>query len=88
MAKKEVMPYPDTGWGARRLLIYTPSGYLKKHWSGYALHGTNNPASIGTEASHGCVRMFNQDVTELSGLIPLNTPVVIREKLPFFLEKL
>lgn len=88
MAKKEVMPNPHTAWGVRRLLIYTPSGYLKKHWSGYALHGTNNPASIGTEASHGCVRMFNEDVTELFKLIPLHTPVIIREKLPVFFEKL
>ncbi|PIQ26454.1 hypothetical protein COW36_21860 [bacterium (Candidatus Blackallbacteria) CG17_big_fil_post_rev_8_21_14_2_50_48_46] len=87
MGKKEIMPYPNTGWGVRRLLIYTKSAYPSRHWSGYALHGTNNPNSIGTEASHGCVRMFNQDVTELSELIPIETPVVIREKLPFYFEK-
>jgi lipoprotein-anchoring transpeptidase ErfK/SrfK len=88
MGRKEVMSYANTGWGVRRLLIYTKEGYGRGHWSGYAVHGTNNPASIGTEASHGCVRMFNQDVTELSQMMPLETPVVIREQLPFFLEKL
>lgn len=88
MAQKEVMPYPNTGWGVRRMKIYTPAEYARGHWAGYAVHGTNNPASIGTEASHGCVRMFNQDVTELSQMMPLKTPVVIREQLPFYIEKL
>ncbi|MGE3726617.1 MAG: L,D-transpeptidase [Candidatus Sericytochromatia bacterium] len=88
MARKEVMPYANTGWGVRRMLIYTPAEYARGHWAGYAVHGTNNPASIGTEASHGCVRMFNQDVTELSQMMPLQTPVLIREQLPFYIEKL
>ncbi len=35
----------------------------------YALHGTTNPASIGTEASLGCIRMQNEDVIELSIII-------------------
>lgn len=32
---------------------------------GYGIHGTNNPSSIGRNASHGCIRMKNQDVEEL-----------------------
>jgi lipoprotein-anchoring transpeptidase ErfK/SrfK len=32
---------------------------------GYGIHGTNNPASIGRNASHGCVRMRNRDVEDL-----------------------
>ncbi|GBU16789.1 MULTISPECIES: L,D-transpeptidase [Methylobacterium] len=31
----------------------------------YAIHGTNRPSSVGTYASYGCVRMYNQDVVDL-----------------------
>jgi hypothetical protein len=43
-----------------------------------AIHGTNNPASIGVDASHGCIRMSNEAITELSTYLPLGTPVRIR----------
>ena len=33
----------------------------------YAIHGTNRPESIGTFASYGCIRMLNQDITDLFG---------------------
>ncbi|MGH9226270.1 MAG: L,D-transpeptidase [Acidimicrobiales bacterium] len=42
-----------------------------------AIHGTNDPALIGTPASNGCVRMTNADITALAGLISLGTPVHI-----------
>ena len=35
-------------------------------WGGYGIHGTNRPWSIGTYASLGCVRMFNEDVEAVS----------------------
>jgi lipoprotein-anchoring transpeptidase ErfK/SrfK len=41
------------------------------------IHGTNEPASIGTSASHGCVRVPNEVVAALAGTIPLGTPVTI-----------
>jgi lipoprotein-anchoring transpeptidase ErfK/SrfK len=41
------------------------------------IHGTNDPASIGSDASHGCIRMHNEDVSELAELLPLGTPVRI-----------
>lgn len=41
------------------------------------IHGTNDPASIGNSVSHGCVRMRNEDVTKLAGILPLGTPVEI-----------
>jgi lipoprotein-anchoring transpeptidase ErfK/SrfK len=37
--------------------------------SGYGIHGTNEPGSIGKAVSHGCIRMRNQDVEELFGLV-------------------
>jgi lipoprotein-anchoring transpeptidase ErfK/SrfK len=41
------------------------------------LHGTDDAASIGTAASHGCIRLANPDITELAGLLPLGTPITI-----------
>jgi L,D-transpeptidase ErfK/SrfK len=46
-------------------------------WGGYGIHGTNRPWSIGTYASLGCVRMFNEDVEELFDLVPIGTRVRI-----------
>ncbi|MET3504175.1 lipoprotein-anchoring transpeptidase ErfK/SrfK [Halalkalibacter oceani] len=47
----------------------------KKH---YGIHGTNDPSSIGKAVSKGCIRMFNEDVIELSQTIPIGTKVMIR----------
>ncbi|MEW9698533.1 L,D-transpeptidase family protein [Paenibacillus sp. SI8] len=43
----------------------------------YAIHGTNNPASIGKDESHGCVRMLQADVEELYDMVPGMTKVTI-----------
>jgi lipoprotein-anchoring transpeptidase ErfK/SrfK len=43
----------------------------------YAIHGTNNPGSIGGYVSHGCIRMYNQDVTDLFGRVSYGTTVVV-----------
>lgn len=45
--------------------------------NGYALHGTNNPASIGQAVSHGCVRLRNEDIEKLYPMVPVGTPVYI-----------
>ena len=47
----------------------------KKH---YGIHGTNDPSSIGKAVSKGCIRMYNEDVIELSQTVPIGTKVVIR----------
>lgn len=41
------------------------------------IHGTNDPASVGSNVSHGCIRMYNADITTLSKILPLGTPVTI-----------
>jgi lipoprotein-anchoring transpeptidase ErfK/SrfK len=41
------------------------------------IHGTNDPSSIGRKASHGCIRMRNEDIEALAALLPLGTPVVV-----------
>ncbi|MGU3538252.1 L,D-transpeptidase [Methylobacterium sp. A54F] len=41
----------------------------------YAIHGTNRPSSVGTYASYGCVRMYNQDVVDLYGRVSVGAQV-------------
>lgn len=58
---------------------------LGKRWLGlsfkggstYGIHGNNNPWSIGTNASLGCIRMINTDVEELFDYIPMDSPIWI-----------
>jgi L,D-transpeptidase ErfK/SrfK len=42
---------------------------------GYGIHGTNAPASIGRNASHGCIRMRNRDVEELFKMVAVGDQV-------------
>ena len=44
---------------------------------GYLIHGTNEETSIGDAVSHGCIRMFNEDVGRLYEVVPIGTPVYI-----------
>lgn len=59
---------PDNPLGARAIYIGSTI---------YRIHGTNEPASIGKSASSGCIRMLNQDVTELYRNIRLGALVVV-----------
>lgn len=60
-----------------------PDGSLGLRWIGFVemsngvigFHGTPNVASIGQAASHGCVRMRNEDVVKLYDLVRIGTPV-------------
>lgn len=55
---------------------------------GIGIHGNNNPASIGTYSSGGCIRMYNRDVEELYKLVPAGTPVSISyERAAIFEDK-
>ena len=44
---------------------------------GYGIHGTDVPTSIGTSASHGCVRVRNEDIETLYQIVRVGTPVFI-----------
>lgn len=44
---------------------------------GYGIHGTNVPSSIGRDVSHGCVRLRNEDITQLYHTVTVGTPVYI-----------
>jgi hypothetical protein len=50
---------------------------LNVPWGNYGIHGTNKPESIGSNASHGCIRMQVKDAEELYSLVPNGTLVVI-----------
>jgi lipoprotein-anchoring transpeptidase ErfK/SrfK len=43
----------------------------------YAIHGTNNPGSIGGFVSYGCIRMYNADILDLYGRVGFGTTVVV-----------
>jgi flagellar hook assembly protein FlgD len=61
-----------------RALYLSPNGYV----SGIRIHGTNNPSSIGTYASHGCCRMFPKDVIWLYNQVPVGTRVQVSANMP------
>lgn len=44
---------------------------------GYLIHGSNAKFGIGTGTSHGCFRMFNQNVLQMASMVPVGTPVRI-----------
>jgi L,D-transpeptidase ErfK/SrfK len=57
-----------------------PDNPLGDHWmtigtTSYGIHGTNNRWSIGREATHGCVRLYNDDIARLYARTPQGTPI-------------
>jgi lipoprotein-anchoring transpeptidase ErfK/SrfK len=59
-----------------------PGGPFGARWlglnkKGYGIHGTNNPSSIGKAVSNGCIRTYNQNIIELSSIVPIGTSVTI-----------
>jgi len=63
-----VPPGPDNPLGEYAMRLGLP---------GYLIHGTNRPAGVGMRVTHGCVRMFPEDIEFLFGKIDLNTTVRI-----------
>jgi lipoprotein-anchoring transpeptidase ErfK/SrfK len=43
----------------------------------YAIHGTNRPHSVGTFATYGCIRMFNEDIVDLFDRVNVGTEVLV-----------
>jgi lipoprotein-anchoring transpeptidase ErfK/SrfK len=64
-----IPPGPRNPMGAR-VIGLGPGG-------DYAIHGTNDPSSIGKFVSFGCIRMFNEDVIDLYGRVRMGTPVAV-----------
>jgi lipoprotein-anchoring transpeptidase ErfK/SrfK len=86
---KEVNPawhVPNSSWAGSLAGQTIPGGApnnpLKARWLGIAngvgIHGTAEDWSIGTRASHGCIRMHVSDVIDLFDRVPIGSPVLIR----------
>lgn len=67
----EKNPRPHPGLGTR---------WMAFTYQRHGIHGTFTPWTVGTAATAGCVRMYNEDVEELFPLVPMGTPVIIFEK--------
>jgi lipoprotein-anchoring transpeptidase ErfK/SrfK len=77
---------PNSSWagsqGGQTIPGGAPGNPLRARWIGFAggvgFHGTDNPGSIGSAASHGCVRMYVSDVVRLYTWVHIGTPVYVR----------
>ncbi len=65
---------PANPLGERWIAISDAEGTVQ----GYGLHGTIDPASIGKAESRGCIRLYDQDVTDLYDLLTIGSEVIIR----------
>jgi L,D-transpeptidase ErfK/SrfK len=65
---QSVAPGPDNPMGDYALYL---------GWSGYAIHGTNRPSSVGRRGSHGCIRLYPEDMKSLYNAAAPDTPVMV-----------
>jgi L,D-transpeptidase ErfK/SrfK len=63
-----VPPGPDNPLGAHALRLGLP---------GYLIHGTNKPSGVGMRVTHGCIRMFPEDIESFYKIVPTGTVVQI-----------
>jgi lipoprotein-anchoring transpeptidase ErfK/SrfK len=73
-------PDPGGAYGPYAFALSAFSNVLYSFGGGpgqIGLHGTNEPAKIGTDVSHGCIRISNAGIVSLAKLLPLGTPVQI-----------
>ena len=89
ITNKQVNPAwtaPNSPWAGELAGTTTPGGSaanpLRARWmgitNGVGIHGTSQEWSIGSRASHGCIRMRVADVIDLYPRVPVGTPVLIR----------
>lgn len=65
-----VPPGPDNPLGAYKMRLAIGGG-------SYLIHGTNNPAAVGMAITHGCIRMYPEDVEQLFAMVPVGTSVYL-----------
>lgn len=63
-----VRPGPDNPLGAHAVYL---------GWPAYLFHGTNKPYGVGRRVSHGCVRLYPEDIARLFDHIKIGTPVTV-----------
>ena len=66
----KVQPGPDNPLGKFAMTLSMP---------GYLIHGTNKPAGVGMRSSHGCVRLYPEDIEALFGRVSRGTTGAVRE---------
>lgn len=64
----KVPPGPDNPLGDRLMTL---------GWPSYLIHGTNKPYGVGMRSSHGCMRFYPEDITQLYDVIPVGTKVTV-----------
>jgi lipoprotein-anchoring transpeptidase ErfK/SrfK len=84
---KQVNPswhVPNSAWAgdlAGKVIPPGPQDPIKARWlgiyNGAGIHGTDELGSLGTAASHGCIRMAIPDVIQVYDWVPLGAPVFI-----------
>ena len=67
---KVVPPGPDNPLGEYAMRLGIPGG-------SYLIHGTNRPVAVGMPVTHGCIRMFPEDIEQFFKIVPTHTPVRI-----------
>lgn len=72
---KIVPPGPDNPLGEYAMRLGIPGG-------AYLIHGTNRPVAVGMPVTHGCIRMFPEDIEEFFKMVPVKTRVRILDQ-PF-----
>jgi len=65
---KVVPAGPDNPLGEYAMRLGIPGG-------AYLIHGTNKPAGVGMQVTHGCIRMYPEDIAEIYPLVPVKTQV-------------
>jgi L,D-transpeptidase ErfK/SrfK len=65
-----VGPGPDNPLGAYAMRLGIPGG-------SYLIHGTNNPDAVGMAVTHGCLRLYPEDIESLFNAVPVGTPVTL-----------
>jgi L,D-transpeptidase ErfK/SrfK len=90
--------YPPSSIRAERpeLPVMVPPGpdnplgdyALRLGWAGYLIHGTSKPYGVGRNVSHGCIRLYPEDIEKLFRKVSVGTPVrVIDEEMRFAWSK-
>lgn len=63
-----VPPGPDNPLGTHKMTL---------GWPSYLMHGTNKPYGVGMRSSHGCIRLYPEDIGELYDQVPVGTKVTV-----------
>ena len=75
-----IKEHRENGEQLDRVIGPGPDNPLGRHafylqWPSYLIHGTNKPAGVGLRSSHGCIRLYPEDIAQLFDLVPIGTQV-------------